>query len=144
MTVLRKVGLHVGRRGVFLVLFGGVYLLIGYSYLTVAASSRLLVKHALRLALNVAPLPVYGWLWITAGTVAVISGLFTITSPRRPIGFTAAVVMPALWTVVYFAAWIDGDVPRGWVSALLFGLLAAAVWVVAGMSDPHEFMKVNP
>ena len=144
MTALRKLTLRVGRRGLFLVLFGAVYLLIGYSYLTVSQTSQPLVKHALRLALNVAPLTVYGWLWVAAGGLAAVSGLFTITSSRRPIGFIAAVVMPSLWTLVYLAAWIDGDVPRGWVSALLFGLLAAAVWVVAGMPDPHEFPKAKP
>lgn len=134
MATLQR--LHVGRRGVFLALFGAVYLLIGYSYLAVPKESLPAVKHGLRLAVNIAPLQVYGWAWIATGAVAVVSGLFTLTSTRRPIGFAAAVLMPSLWVVIYLAAWLAGDVPRGWVSAALFALIAAAVAVVAGMTDP--------
>lgn len=132
MTTLRWVRRRVGRRGVFLILFGVVYLLLGYSYLGVTVTP--VVRQALRLALNVAPLQVYAWAWVTAGAICVVSGL--VSPARKPIGFTTAVLMPTLWAVVYMAAWVDGDIPRGWVTAVLFAAIAAAVAVVAGMPEP--------
>lgn len=140
MITLRRVGLHVGHRGAFLALFGAVYLLIAYSFLGTRVTPQ--VRHALRLALNVAPLQVYAWAWAVAGAISVVCGLFC--PGRKAVGFTAAVVMPTLWAVVYFAAWIDGDIPRGWVSGVLFLLLAAAVAVVAGMPEPRELLRRQP
>lgn len=138
MTLLRRFGLHVGRRGAFLILFGAVYALIGYSYLTLSPVSETAVRHALRLALNVAPLPVWGWAWITAGAVAMLCG--ACCTGRKAVGFAAAVVLPALWAVVYVAAWLVGDIARGWVSAAIYAALAAAVAVIAGMPEPRDLI----
>lgn len=137
MTALRRFGLHVGRRGVFLFLFGVVYLLIAYSYTGVKVTPQ--VRMALRLALNVAPLSAYAWAWAAAGALSVVCGLFC--PGRKAIGFIAAVVMPVLWAVVYLAAWIDGDIPRGWVTAALFVALGGAVAVVAGMPEPRDIAR---
>jgi hypothetical protein len=134
-----RLGLHAGRRGVFLVLFGAVYALIGYSYLTLSPVSAAPVRRSLRLALNLAPLTVYAWLWLGSGIVLVLSGL--VSPGRKPVGFTVAVVMPTLWAVVYFAAWVAGDIPRGWVQSAIFAALAAAVAVVAGMPEPRDLLR---
>ena len=134
MITLRKVTLHVGRRGVFLILFGVVYGLLGYSYLQVPVTPA--VHRALHVALNVAPLSVYAWAWITAGIICAAAGLL---SPRRkPVGFAVAMLMPALWAAVFLIAWVNGDMPRGWTSAVVFAALAGAVGVVAGMQDTRE------
>lgn len=138
MPTLRRIGLHVGRRGAFLILFGVLYALIGYSYLTLSPVSEVAVRHALRLALNVAPLTAWGWAWIAAGATAVACGTFC--PGRKTVGFTAAVVLPALWSVVYVAAWLLGDIPRGWVSAAIYAALAAAVAVIAGMPEPRDLI----
>lgn len=130
---VRRIALHIGRRGAFLTLFGCIYLLLGYSYIGTPVTPA--VHHSLRMALNVAPLVVYGWLWVTSGVAAIVVGLIFRAS-RDVFGFIAAVLMPSLWAVVYFAAWMDGDVPRGWVTGLLFALIASAVGVVAGMPEP--------
>ena len=133
----RRVETYLGRRGTFLALFGCVYALIGYSYLTLEVTP--LVRHALRLALRLAPLDAYGWAWIGAGVIAVVCGLFC--PGRKTVGFLAAMLMPAMWSLIYLATWLDGDIPRGWVSAVVYVLLAAAVSVVAGMPEPAEFRK---
>lgn len=134
MTILR--GLHLGRRGAFLVLFGAVYLLVGYSYLTLSPVSVVAVRRSLHLALNVAPLTVWGWVWIAAGAAAVVCGVFCVG--RKGAGFATAVVMPALWAGVYLAGWLNNDIPRGWVSAAIYAALAGGVATVAGMSDSDE------
>jgi len=141
MPTLRRIGLHVGRRGAFLILFGAVYLLIGYSYLTLTPASETAVRHALRLALNAAPLPAWGWAWITAGVTAAACG--AVCPGRKAVGYGVAVAPPALWAVVYLAAWLAGDVPRGWVSAAIYAALAAAVAVIAGMPEPRDLIGVR-
>ena len=134
MVTLRRVGLHVGHRGVFLALFGIVYLLLGYSYIGVHITPQ--VRHALRIALQVAPLPVYAWGWVTTGAISVLCGLFC--PGRKAVGFAAAILMPAIWSLVYTDAWLEGGIPRAWVSVAVFAALAAAVAVVAGMPDPRQ------
>jgi len=138
VTTLRRLGLHVGRRGAFLILFGAVYALIGYSYLTLSPVSEAAVRRSLHLALNVAPLPAWGWAWLAAGAVAVACGAFC--PGRKAGGFATAVVLPALWAVVNLAAWVAGDIPRGWVSAAIYAALAAAVAVIAGMPEPRDLI----
>jgi hypothetical protein len=122
------------RRGVFLILFGAAFVLLGYALLTTDVTPAL--RHSLRLALNLAPLGFYAWAWITCGALGVIGGLL----PRRldALGFAAVIVMPTLWAVVYFVEWLAGDLPRGWQGSLLYALIAAAIGVVAGMPDPTD------
>jgi hypothetical protein len=136
MTLLRRVSLHVGRRGSFLVSFAVVYGLLGYSYLGVHVTP--VVRHSLRVALTLAPLPVWAWAWIAAAVISGVCGLFC--PGRKAAGFAAAVVMPALWAAVYAAGWLNGDIPRGWVTALLFAALATAVAVIAGMPEPRDLI----
>ena len=134
MTLIRKAARSIGHRGAFLILFGVVYLLLGYSYLSVQVTP--VVKHALHLALSIAPLDVYAWAWIISGALCVLAG---VLSPRRkPLGFAVAMLMPALWSIVFAAGWVNGDTPRGWTTAIVFAALAGAVGVVAGMQDSGE------
>lgn len=132
--ILRRASRRVGRRGAFLALFGVVYLLLGYSYL-VADTPQ--VRHALRVVINIAPLAVYAWVWCAVGAVAVACGLFS--GGHKSVGFTAAVIMPVVWSLVYEAAWLAGDLPRGWVTAATYFAIALAVTAVAGMPEPHDF-----
>lgn len=132
-TTGHRISAHIGRRGAFLALFGIVYLLIGYSYLGDRPTPA--VRAALRLAINVAPLWVYGLVWILGGATALIVGLI-VPPTRDAVGFIAMITLPTLWACVYFAAWLHNDAPRGWTSALLFALVAFAVAVVSGMPNP--------
>lgn len=127
--------MRVGRRGAFLVLFGAVYVLLGYSYLSVTVTPA--VRHSLKLALSVAPLEVYAWGWIVAGAVAIVAGVM-LPVAWKAAGFAAAVVMPTIWALVALTAWTDGHVARAWVTAVVYALLAGSVAVVAGMVDPGD------
>lgn len=134
-----RVAAKVGRRGAFLILFGVVYLLLGFSYATTPVTP--VMRTTLKLALNVAPLWVYGLMWLAAGTVAVISGAF-LSPVRDAAGFVCAVIAPTLWAAVYLAAWVDHDAPRMWVAAALYAAVAGAVSVVSGMANPAVLDKV--
>lgn len=133
MTRMIRTVRRPSRRGTFLASMGVVFALIGYSYLSISPIERPAVEHALRLALEVLPLWVYGVLWVVAGALSILDGLRH--NVRSVVGFTAAVIMPTAQAVIYFAAWLDGDLPRGWVSAVVFAAIAVAVLVVAGMPE---------
>lgn len=128
-----RVAAKIGRRGAFLILFGVIYLLLGFSY--VATPETPAVRVALKLALRVAPLWAYGLMWLVAGAVAVISGVF-LSPARDATGFMCAVIAPTLWAFVYLAAWVDHDTSRAWVSAAVFAAIGGAVSVVSGMANP--------
>jgi hypothetical protein len=128
---LHGVGRRIGRRGAFLALFGCAYIMIGFSYTSDRPTTA--VYQSLRVAIKVMPLWCYGVLWMLGGLFAIVVGL----SPKRDgYGFVAAIVLPTLWTLAYFVGWFNGDSARGWVSGLIYLLIASAVAVVSGMPNP--------
>lgn len=135
MMLIRTRYVKVSRRGAALVGFGVVFILLGYGYLTLDATTKPLVERSLRLALEVAPIETIGWAWIACGTLAVIGGLFHRIDW---IGFTAAFVMPSLWTITYLAEWKVDHLPRAWVSAAVYGLIAFIIAIISGMVDPLD------
>lgn len=122
---------YVRRRGAFLALIGVAWVLIGVSYLDIPDEQRPALQHVLRLAVDLCPLWVHGLLWIISGAAAIVDGL--LPGLKSAVGFTAAVVMPTAWSLVYLAAWVDGDFPRGYVYSVTFAALAGAITIVAGM-----------
>lgn len=125
----------LSRRGGLLVLFGAVWVLLGYSYLSIPASFKPLLHRSLRFALSVAPIEAYGWIWIGTGLAAIIGGA---VHRFDWLGFGSAMLMPLYWSLVNFVAQFVDGVPRAWVSGVIYGLLAAVVGVAAGMYDPLE------
>jgi hypothetical protein len=118
------------RRDGFLILIGVLSLILGYSYSLAHVSQT--VHLALRTATEFVPLRVLAAGWLIAGGYCILAAL-----TRRPIGgFTVAVIMPTGWGTAYFVGWLNGDVGRGWVTAVLFWALAGAVFEVAGLVDP--------
>lgn len=135
MMLIRTRHLQVSRRGAFLALFGFVFILLGYSYLHIPHQFRPILHANLRFALNVAPIEFYGWAWITTGSIALLG---SIVHRFDWVGFGVAILMPMFWSIVYFIAQIQDGVPRSWVSGTVYGLLAGAIAIVAGMTDPLD------
>lgn len=133
VVLIRTRWYSLSRRGAVLALFGTVFALLGYSYLSIDARLTAVLHAQLRFALDVAPVEFYGWAWVVCGLLAILGGL---VHPLDGLGFAAAVFMPALWSVVYFLAWFHDDAPRAWVNGCLFGAIALVLVVVAGMADP--------
>lgn len=133
---------RIGKRGVFLALFGIVYILTGKSLIDTPNSP--VVQHVFRFALHVMPLTGYGIAWIACGVTALAYGL--IPNRRDTLGFAAASFMPTAWAFVYFTAWLQLDVPGVQdllESTVTFALLAAAVAIVAGMPEPGELTRLS-
>lgn len=129
----------IGRRGAFLLLFAVVYGGIGVAYLSFPLPAP--TRGSLRMVLAVAPIAVWGWVWIASAAVAVICAFGD--SPRKDRwGFGAMSVMSAVWSANYVYAGITSagglTFARGAVGALLYGALSGAITICAGWDEPQR------
>ncbi|MEU3613542.1 hypothetical protein ABZ725_14660 [Streptomyces sp. NPDC006872] len=115
-----------------------MWALIGYGQVTSPPPDQ----RGLKLLLDRVPLDVWGWLWITAGLVAIVSSFLPQGSDR--FGFFALVMVVAPWIISYLYAWWDGGFPRGWIAAALYGGLAIGIMVVAGWGEPPRPKREEP
>jgi hypothetical protein len=125
---------QVSRRDAFLALFGVTYILLGYSFLNIDPIFKPLIKAQLRYALEVAPIEVYGWAWVVAGSIAVLGGLW---HKLDGVGFAAATFMPLIWSLANWGACIDG-IPRAWVGGVIYGVLGLSSFIISGVPDPRD------
>lgn len=122
----------LGRRGAFLLLVGIMWATYGYGLI----HSPLGDQRGLTLLIRLCPLPRWGYVWLIAGTIAVIAALST---RRRwdEVGYVAVLIPPMLWGLAYLTAWWPlGVYPRGWATAAVWGMVTTAVMIVAGWPEP--------
>lgn len=128
---------EVTHRSVFLLAFGLLYGLIGWSYLQpIPRLAEILLHQSLAPLLEHVSLRTFGYAWLLVGAVMVVGGTH---SRLNFIGFGVAMTMPASWAVIYLVAWRTGHNPRGWLTAAVYGCLVVAIAIVADMEEPrHE------
>lgn len=121
---------HVGRRGRFLLFFGGLDLV--YAFSLIAPDARTRSAPLFLWLTEIAPL----WVWAAAWGVVGMACLWQAFCRRDAIGFAAAIGLKICWGVVCLGGWLFGDVDRGYVSAGIWLGLAYVVSVVAGWAEP--------
>jgi hypothetical protein len=122
-----------GRRGAFQILFAGVYLIVGTSFiLTPGAGTR---QVSLRWLSAYVPLEPFAALWILAGILGVVAAFKC--RPRDWFGFAALVFAPAVWGAMFFIGGLAGS-PAAFTSAAVYWLFAAAPMIVSGMQGPND------
>jgi fatty acid desaturase len=127
----------LGRRGAILISYGTVWSLYGFAQITSPQPDQ----RGLKPLLEVAPLAVWGGLWVATGLVAVVAAW--LPQGLDWAGFLALPAMVLPWMGSYAAAWVTGDFPRGWVAALVWGVIAVPVLVVAGWREPPRIKRVS-
>lgn len=135
--VVRRLGRALGRRGAILLSYGTVWALYGFAQITSPQPDQ----RGLTPALQLMPLTLWGWLWVTTGLVAIASSW--MSQGRDWPGFLALPAMVLPWMGSYLAAWITGEFPRGWVATLVWGVIAVPVLVVAGWPEPPRIKRVS-
>jgi hypothetical protein len=134
----RRFKRRIGRRGTILSCYGLVWILYGYGQLTAPQPDQ----RGLRAALSLMPLSAWGWCWIAAGIVALVSAW---APPGRDAA--AFIVLPLIvvpWMASYLAAWVTGGYPRGWVAAAVWAVITVPVLVAAGWPEPPRAKKAEP
>lgn len=127
---------RLSRRGVFLMMFGAIYGVIGA--VTLAGPERTRFFHLFGLLSQVVNSDWWGLLWIVCGLLALVAGVATIGyrpgEVRDAYGFTALLIPPGAWTAFYAASMVgfligDGQ-HRSPVAILLFTLAWLVVYLV--------------
>jgi hypothetical protein len=130
---LMRVAHRVGRRGCFLLFLALLDLLLAYS-MTPAATVAKLPTYAYLSQY----LPLQAWAGIWAG-VGIICGIQAFAR-RDHAAFTVAVALKLVWATLYIAAWMEADVPRGWVGAVLFYALGGVTAIIASWPESRSLM----
>jgi hypothetical protein len=136
-AAVRRLGRLLGRRGAILASYGTMWALYGYGQLISPQPDQ----RGLTLATQMAPLHVWGWLWIATGLIAVASAWMPqgVDWP----GFLALPLIVLPWMLSYLTSWLQGDFPRGWVAAAVWAVVAVPVIVVAGWREPLRPKRVE-
>ncbi|WP_041814860.1 hypothetical protein [Rhodococcus erythropolis] len=88
---------------------------------------------------QVIPLSWYAIGWMATGSIALVA---LVCRRLQPIGFGFAIGFNFLWALSYSAAWIWLHVPRAYVSAASYFVIAALALCVAAMAErqhPPDF-----
>lgn len=137
--MLRRLGRVLGRRGAILLSYGTVWAVYGSGQLITPVPDQ----RGLQLLVNLLPLGMWASLWIACGLAAVVAAVM----PQGVdwFGYLALVVIVLPWMFSYLLSWWPlGTYPRGWAAALVWGLIAVPVIVVAGWREPPRPKRLGP
>jgi hypothetical protein len=130
---------RLGRRGALLTLKGIMAMGYGSGQLVQPTGDR----QGLTLLLQWRPLEFWGWVWISAGIIAVVCAWLP---PRKDWpGFLAVWLIATPWAMAYLVSWWPlCESPRGWVIALIFGSFGAVCLVAIGWDEPPPARSEPP
>lgn len=122
---------RLGRRGALLTLKGLMATGYGAGQVFEPTGDR----RGLALLLKLRPLEFWGWLWVTAGVIALVCAWLP---PRRDWpGFLAVWLVSTPWAMAYLLSWWPlHQTPQGWVIATIFGAWGGVNLVAIGWEEP--------
>lgn len=123
------------RHGLVLMVAGCVYILVGFSYvITEATGSR---EVALQFALEWLPKAGWGYIFISAGIMSIISSRWPPISETW--GYSVLTGLSAAWASFYAVGVIFGDSPpTNLSSTLTWGIIAFLWWAISGLLNPEK------
>lgn len=125
---LAPLGRRVGRRGAALLFFALLDLV--YAFALLSAPQPLSPFYAWMDRLM--PLTVWAVCWAAVGLVC----LWFAFAVRDTFAFMCAVALKVAWGLPALFGWIDGAVPLGYISAVIWLAFAAFVYLIAGGIPP--------
>lgn len=115
---------RAGRRGAFLAFLAILDWCVGFSLYATEAPQRL---QDLWL-----PWQAWGIIWLVMGCICA-SGVFV---RHDRIQFALSAMFKVAWGLLYLNVWLVQDVPRGWVSVVIWLSFAATVFLISGWPEP--------
>lgn len=113
----RRLRKRLGRRGRILLAFGGMQILYGWG---IARDPRYGVVRGVGVLTHLLPMPVWGFLWMACGTVAVAMA-WEIRSSRDTWGYAALTFPMLVWSGANLVAWATQEYPQAWTSVATWG-----------------------
>jgi len=129
----RWIGVHVGRRGAFLLFLGLLDLVAAYA-LTITPPFGLPPRLIYQPFVVIAPLVVWAWAWAVTGIAALTAAVW----PRaRPPVFALAAFLKVAWASGYVIGWLGGYAAysRGYQTAAIWLAFAGIVLLVSGWRE---------
>lgn len=130
---------HMGRRDAALLLYGGIWLAIGWSLASQPPSP--IQRLGLSLLINLAGgYERLGWLWIACGVVALLCAVVAAPGHRTEVegvGFVALVVPPIVWAASYMVRGLLDWSPSLILPGLVYLAIVAALQLMAGWPEAN-------
>lgn len=128
------------RHSTVLLVAGLVYIFIGLSY-TLAGEGDAR-KTALAVALSWMPLNVWGYIFMGAGLLSVVSTRWP--EFMETWGYMVLTGLSASWAAFYGTGVIFLEAPStGWTGTFLWGLVAFLWWAISGLLNPGRLPAVS-
>lgn len=125
------------RHGLILTVAGFIYMLVGAAYILSDPNEGRAV--ALQILLRTAPLEVWGWVFVLAGILSVISSRWPPFAETW--GYVVLTGLSGGWGSNYLMGILFGDSPWTNISGcLLWGLLGFLWWAISGMANPEKMV----
>jgi len=117
---------RLGYRGCALLVCGVGWIIYGAGLL---ADPRFSITRGVAALTRVAPMPVWGWVWMASGVLCVLAA--PLPSRRDWWGWLAASAMPSVWAVAYSGARALGTLPQGWYSGIVWAVFPGLIGILA-------------
>lgn len=132
-TRLSRIRVRVGRRGASLLAFAFIDYVVAWSLWDPEIRAQTAALPAYRAVIDVAPLAVWAAAWLTVALTCTVQAAMR----RDLVAYGAAIGVKVVWAGGMMAAWVFYEAPRAWLSASLWGVLAALVVVIASWREPR-------
>lgn len=129
---LRRVRHRVGRRGASLLFLAMLDVVYGTGLTCIGDIGR--ANPTYQYAASVAPLGAWAALWLLVAAVCAVQAFMI----RDQLAFGCAVCLKILWGGLMLIGWLTGDLPRGYVSAAIWGAFGAWVFIISGWTESEN------
>jgi hypothetical protein len=131
---------RIGRRGAALLAFAFVDFVLAWSLVDPQAKLLTAQVPTYRAHFEIAPIEFWGIAWALVGLSCVVHAFLS----RDQVGFAAAIGIKLVWAVAFVGSWVIYDVPRGWLGAATWAVVAALVGVISGWPEPTRRPSPRP
>jgi hypothetical protein len=80
----------------------------------------------------VMPLALWAVCWWTVSVVCAVAAVWHRVQPQA---FSAAAMIKTVWAIAYLWGWLGGDLPRGYLQAVIWLAFAGLVVLVSGWQE---------
>lgn len=135
--VIRGLAHRIGRRGATLLIFAFINAVIAWTLIDPSQATLLRHIPSYRGMLKILPMPAWGLVW----SAAALSCVFFAFRVVDRIGFSTTIGVYVLWALGFLTSWIVLGIPRAWLGAATWGVMAGLVFIISGW--PETLKKID-